>query len=187
MNERKQRLLSVVEILASVVRTIHLRRSFHTVSPAPALVMWRVIYGNLTDMAVLEWCKLFGSDDEQNQPVHWKNIASDPEQFRKDLFSRLRIYQSKWRSYWTEMKRYRDQVVAHHDQRRIEIKNYPTFDLALESAYFYYDYVVSELRKNGIDQQPKDLRAYGADFAAQCRDIAAAAIDATKSFDERLY
>ena len=85
------------------------------------------------------------------------------------------------------MKRYRDQVVAHHDQRRIEIKNYPTFDLALESAYFYYDYVVSELRKNGIDQQPKDLRAYGADFAAQCRDIAAAAIDATKSFDERLY
>ena len=65
MKERKQRLLSVVEILASVVRTIHLRRSFHTVSPAPALVMWRVIYGNLTDMAVLEWCKLFGSDDEQ--------------------------------------------------------------------------------------------------------------------------
>jgi hypothetical protein len=65
------------------------------------------------------------------------------------------------------MKRYRDQVVAHHDQRRVKIKNYPTFDLALESAYFYYDYVVSELHKNGIDQQPKDLRAYGAEFAAQ--------------------
>ena len=120
--------------------------------------MWRVIYGNLTDMAVLEWCKLFGSDDEQNQPVHWKNIASDPEQFRKELFSELGIYESKWRSSWTEMKRYRDQVVAHHDQRRVGIKNYPTFDLALEFAYFYYDFVVAELRKNGIDQQPKDLR-----------------------------
>ena len=104
MNERKQRLLSVVEVLASMVRTIQLRRTFSAVSPTPTLVMWRVIYGNLTDMArVLEWCKLFGSDDEHNQPVHWKNIASDPEQFRKDLFSKMRIYESKWRSYWTEM------------------------------------------------------------------------------------
>ena len=54
MNERKQRLLHVVEIFASVVRTIHLRRSFNAVIPAASLVMWRVIYGNLTDMAVLE-------------------------------------------------------------------------------------------------------------------------------------
>jgi hypothetical protein len=187
MNERKQRLLSAVEIVASLVRTIQLRRTFSAVSPAPTLVMWRVIYGNLTDMAVLEWCKLFGSDDEQNQPIHWKNLASDPEQFRKELFARLGIYESKWRSYWTEMKRYRDQVVAHHDQRRVEIKKYPTFDLALESAYFYYDHVVSELRKHRIDQQPKDLRAYSAEFAAQCRDIAAAAMGATKSFEERVY
>jgi hypothetical protein len=78
INARRQQLLSVVEILASLVRTVQLRRSFHAVSPAPTLVMWRIIYGNLTDMAVLEWCKLFGSDDEHNQPVHWKNIASDP-------------------------------------------------------------------------------------------------------------
>ena len=187
MNERKQHLLATVEIIASLVRTVHLRRTLHVVSPAPPLVFWRVIYGNLTDMAVLEWCKLFGSDDEQNQPVHWKNIASDPEQFWKELLSCLRIYDSKWRSYWAEMKRYRDQVVAHHDQRRVEIRNYPTFDLALESAYFYYAFAVAELRKHGVDEQPNDLRAYSKDFAAQCRDIAAAAIDATKSFKERVY
>ena len=76
MNERKQRLLSVVEVLASMVGTIQLRRTFNAVSPMPNL-MWRVIYGNSTDMAVLEWCKLFASDDEQNQPVHWKNVAPD--------------------------------------------------------------------------------------------------------------
>jgi hypothetical protein len=187
MDSRTQHLLSVVEILASLVKTIQLRRAFHAVSPAPALVMWRVIYGNLTDVAVLEWCKLFGSDDDQKQTVHWKNIASDHEQFRKDLLSRLGIYESKWRSYWAEMKRYRDRSVAHHDQRRIEIKNYPTFDLALESAYIYYDYVVAELSKHGIDQRPKDMKAYGYDFAAQCRDIAATAMEATKRFDERVH
>lgn len=187
MNERKQHLLSVVEIIASLVRTIQLRRTLHSVSPKPHLVFWRVIYGNLTDMAVLEWCKLFGSDDAQNQPVHWKNIASDPETFRKELFASLGIYESKWRSYWTEMKRYRDLSVAHHDARRVEIKNYPTFDLALESAYFYYSFAVSELRKLGVDQQPKDLRAYSKDFAAQCHDIATSAIQATASFKERVY
>ena len=186
VNKRMQHLLSTVEIIASLVRTIHLRRTLHAVSPAPPLVFWRVIYGNLTDLAVLEWCKLFGSDDEQNQPVHWKNIASDPEQFRNELLSALGIYESKWRSYWAEMKRYRDRVVAHHDQRRVEIKNYPTFDLALESAYFYYDFVVAELRKHGVDQQPKDLRAYCRDFASQCRDIATAATAATSSFTERV-
>ena len=46
---------------------------------------------------------------------------------------------------------------------------------------------LSPIRKNGIDQQPKDLRAYGAEFAAQCRDIAATAIGATRSFEERVY
>ena len=182
MNDRKQSLLSIVEIIASLVRTIQLRRSFHAASPKPALVFWRVIYGNLTDAAVLEWCKLFGSDDEQKQPVHWKNIASDPDRFRKELFSHLGIYESKWRSYWAEMKRYRDLSVAHHDPRRVAIKNYPTFDLALESAYFYYDFVISELGKHGIDQQPKDLRVYARDFGAQCNDIAKAAIEATSSF-----
>jgi hypothetical protein len=136
MNSRKQDLLSAVEIIASLVRTIHLRRTLQSVSSNPRLTFWRVIYGNLTDMAVLEWCKLFGSDDEQNQTVHWKNIATEPDQFRISLFLELRIYESKWSSYWTEMKRYRDQVVAHHDQRRIKILNYPTFDLALESASF---------------------------------------------------
>jgi hypothetical protein len=187
MNERKQHLLDVVEITVNLVRTIQLRRTLHSVSPKPSLVFWRVIYGNLTDMVVLEWCKLFGSDDEQNQPVHWKNIASDPEKFRKELFDSLGIYESKWRSYWAEMKRYRDLNVAHHDVRRVEIKNYPTFELALESAYYYYDFVVSELRKQGVDQHPSDLRAYSKDFAAQCHDTAPAAIYATASFKERVY
>jgi hypothetical protein len=145
MNARKQHLLSVVEIFASLVRTIQSRRSFHAVSPTPDLVMWCVIYGNLTEIAVSEWCKLFGSDTEQNQPVHWKNIVYDSEQFPRDLFSTLGIYESKWRSYWNEMKRYRDQVIDHHDRRRVRIKNYLQFDLALESAYLYYAFVRLDL------------------------------------------
>jgi hypothetical protein len=112
----------------------------------------------------------------------WRPI---PTSFERS-YSALKIYESKWRSYWTEMKRYRDQSVAHHDPRRVEIKNYPSFDLALESAYFYYDFVIKELSKSGVNQHPKDLKAYGEAFAAQCHDIAKAAADATSSFQERV-
>jgi hypothetical protein len=185
MMDRK-RLSDAVEVLANLVRNIHLRRELSAVCAEPQLNFWRVIYCDLTDIAVLEWCKLFGDDDEEHQPIHWKNVVSDQVQFRNDLFSGLRIYESKWRSYWGEMKRYRDQTVAHHDPRRFEIKNYPKFDLALESAYFYYEFIVGELHKMGIEQQPNDLRDYSRAFAAQCRDIANAAMKATET-DRRSF
>jgi hypothetical protein len=184
LSDRK-RLADAVEVLANLVRNIHLRRVLSTVCADPHLSFWRLIYGDLTDIVVLEWCKLFGSDDEEHQSHHWKNIASDQAKFRRELFSRLGIYESKWHSYWNEMKRYRDQSVAHHDIRRSEIKNYPKFDLALESSYFYYEFIVGELRKMGIEQQPSDLREYSKLFAAQCRDIAIAAMKATETSEKK--
>jgi hypothetical protein len=84
------------------------------------------------------------------------------------------------------MKRYRDQSVAHHDIRRSEIKNYPKFDLALESAYFYYEYIDDQLRMMGTVLKPSDLREYSKSFAAQCREIATAAMNATDHFKENL-
>jgi hypothetical protein len=183
----RKRLREAVEVLVNLIRNIHLRRELSVVCPDPHLAFWRLIYGDLSDIAVLEWCKLFGSDDDEHQPLHWKNIVSNQVQFRSDLLSSLGIYESKWRSYWSEMKRYRDQSVAHHDLRRFEIKNYPKFDLALEAAYFYYAFVVDQLRKMGIDQQPSDLREYSKAFAAQSRDIAIAAMKATDTFREKVY
>jgi hypothetical protein len=174
----------VVDVLVSFVRAVRLRRELSAACVDPHLSFWRVIYGNCTDMAVLEWCKLFGSDDNQNQPVHWKSVASNPDNFRKSLFSTLGIHESKWRSYWQEMKTYRPQAVAHHDQRRFSIKAYPKFDLALDSAYFYYDFARAELGKLGVDQRPERLKDYGDAFAAQCRLIAPAALEATQHFKE---
>jgi hypothetical protein len=181
---RKQRLFGTVEVLVNLVRNIRLSRELHSACADPPLNFWRLIYGDLMDIAVLEWCKLFGSDDDEKQTVHWKNVVPDVDAFRHDLLSRLNIPQETWKSYWDDIKRYRDQSVAHRDQRRVEIKAYPTFDLALLSAYFYYEVVVAELSKLGVDRLPKDLKDYGDAFADQCRDIATAAMKATQSFKE---
>jgi hypothetical protein len=180
MSDRK-RLSEVVNVLVNLVRNIQLRRQLSVVCADPQLAFWRLIYGDLTDIAVLEWCKLFGSDDDTRQALHWKSLVSDHAKFRTDMLSRLGIYESKWRSYWNEMKLYRDKSVAHHDLRRSEITNYPKFDLALKSAYFYYEFIVAELRKLGIEQQPNDLRECSLAFSDQCREVASAAVRAAKS------
>jgi hypothetical protein len=101
--DRKQ-LLDVADVLTNLVRNVHLRRELSATRADPHLVFWRLIYGDLSDITVLEWCKLFGSDDDDHQPLHWKNVVFDPTKFRTDLFARLQIYESKWRSYWGEMK-----------------------------------------------------------------------------------
>ncbi len=75
---------------------------------------------------------MFGADGGGNQALHWKTLAADSDQFRQDLFSALGITEDKWKAYWQETKTYRDRSVAHFDPRRVEIENYPKFDLALE-------------------------------------------------------
>ena len=85
------------------------------------------------------------------------------------------------------MKRYRDQSVAHYEIRRSEIKNYPKFDLALESAYFYYESAIGQLRNMGTDVKPSDLREYSKSFAIQCREIARAAMNTTDKLEEKVY
>ena len=95
----RKTLFDASEALTNLVRNIHLRRQLSAVRADPHLVFWRLIYGDLSDIVVLEWCKLFGSDDDERQPLHWKNVIPDPSKFRNDLFAELQIYESKWRSY----------------------------------------------------------------------------------------
>jgi hypothetical protein len=184
--DRNLAMKHAVDLLATIVRNIRLRRELSKVCPSPQLNFWRVIYGNCTDTAVQDWCKLFGADGGNNETLHWKTLATDVDQFRHDLLGALNITKDQWVAYWTEMKDYRDMSVAHFDADRVHIANYPTFDWALESAYFYYDHLRAELAKVGIDQMPTSLRDYGQAFADQSHDIAKAALNATKSFEEKV-
>lgn len=115
----------------------------------------RLIHGNQLDSAVLEWCKVFGSDDEA---THWKQVvpAADHDQFRSDLLASLEITVDVWAAYWNEMKSYRDNLIAHHIELN-KVANYPVLDLALKSSFFYYNYLIKELRSLGETRYPGDL------------------------------
>jgi hypothetical protein len=184
----EDRLRATFSTIASVVRSIHLKRALVAVDPEPKLNFWRLIHASLLDVAVLDWCKLFGSDDEQRQPVHWKNMIADKQKFKDSMFSTLNIDETAWKSYWNEMKRYRDTHVAHLDfNRRAEVTHYPTLQLAVESASFYYEQVLPQWRALGRGDFPDDVRAYCTAFEEQSKMIAKVALDSTNNLQEQVY
>jgi hypothetical protein len=184
--DRRRQLAETIEVLSALIRNIALKKALHRTCAEPHLNFWRVLYGNQMDMAVIEWCKLFGSDDTDRQPTHWKNVVADQDVFRTDLLAAVGKSESEWRDYWLSMKRYRNMFVAHHDDRRRAIANYPLLDSALASGCFYYDYIREELGKLGLDQEPSDIRRYARDFENQCAEVAAAAMAATREIEEKV-
>ncbi|MCC7310656.1 MAG: hypothetical protein IT510_05360 [Sulfuritalea sp.] len=158
---------SCISTLASCARSVALKRVLAQVAPEPHLNFWRVIYGNLTDIAVLDWCKLFGSDAES---THWKNIVpiEDHEQFRAALFAHCAITKSEWEAYWNEIKTYRDTHSAHNDIDKLGGDGrHPVFDIALKSAFHFYRHIIQELRGRGDRRYPEDLATYYELFLTQ--------------------
>ena len=181
-----------IRILGTFIWNTHLKRALEEVDPDPKLNFWRIIYGTQLDMAVIEWCKLFGSDHEEHQPVHWKNTIPEKErdQFRNDLFKHLKLTPEKFREYWETVKNYRDNHAAHFNSEWLKPENkpkYPTLDVALEASYFYYPYLLNEFKKRGIEHHyPLDIREYSERFSKQAIEVAAKAISATADIKEKV-
>ena len=92
MNNRKV-ILKHINHIVGVVRYVHLKKVLTSVNDNPHLNFWRVIYGGLLDLAVLEWCKLYGANAE---PTHWKELVIDHEKFKRELLSTLNIESGAW-------------------------------------------------------------------------------------------
>jgi hypothetical protein len=181
---RREKLIEHLGRLVHVTRSIMMKRALTAVDPDPHLNFWRLIYGNQLDIAVVEWCKIFGSDSEA---THWKKVVPtvDHGRFRTDLLVSAGIAGRAWTSYWKEMKTYRDNLAAHHNSA-VRVPNFPKLDVALKSSYFYYRYVIKELRALGEARFPDDLEAYCINFESLAREVAANAIAATATIKERV-
>ncbi len=181
---------TVEELSAQLFRLVHLARSIAmkralvAVEPEPKLNFWRLVQGNQLDVAVLEWCKVFGSHAEA---THWQNVvpATEHDQYRTALFASLAVNAGEWSNYWEEMKGYRDNLVAHHIEAA-KVPKYPHLELALKSSVFHYKYVIGRLRTLGESRYPNDLQAYYDAFTAQAQEIAKVSTTASSSIEERV-
>lgn len=102
--------------------------------------IWIYTFNNFIDMAVLDWCHLFGS---QSDDLHWRRIVVDAEWFKSEILKSLGLTGEEWDAYWKSIKDYRDKDVAH-----IEVRpetSVPKMDKALEAIKLYYSYAIDEL------------------------------------------
>lgn len=182
---RREELTDHLHRLVHLVRSGMMKRALTDVDADPHLNFWRLIHGNQLDIAVLEWCKVFGTDGEA---THWKKLVpiADHDQFRNDLLASAGVTKIAWAAYWNEMKLYRDNLAAHHN-RENKVPDYPHLKIALQSSYFYYRYLIKELRQLGETRFPDELEAYGTRFESQAREIASQAVAATSAIKERVY
>lgn len=175
----QQQLMRALNVLVNLTRCVGLKRALTQVDADPKLNFWRVMFGSLLDVAVLEWCKLFGSDAEE---LHWKNLFQDEAGFRAGLLAQVGLQKANWDAYHDQMKTYRDQHVAHLDFNGHNLVNYPELDHALSSAVYYYSRVIEDLRALGVERFPNSLQDYYDAFLKDSTKIAALANASTHDF-----
>ncbi len=178
--ERRAQLEETLDGLVNFVRAVLILRALRE-AKLPDQSFWVVMNNAVFDTAAIDWCKLFGSDNEKNQPTHWKNVAPDVDAFRDALFRAVRVTKAEWKEYWEEVKHYRDNAAAHHSTERRGIKTFPQYELALKAAQFYYERAAAMLYEEfGVASDRPDLEQYVHDFLKQAIMFARLATDATR-------
>ena len=71
---------------------------------------WRQANANFLDVAVLEWCKLFGEPKGEHG---WRSIIADPVAFEASLLGRLGLTVDAFEEHVKTMRHYRDKFIAH--------------------------------------------------------------------------
>ena len=183
MTDRILQLADQVFRLVFVVRNVAYHRSLHKYKDEFEQNYWISIYNNFLDIAVLEWSKVFGS---KSNATHWSNHIDNEEEFRSGLLEHLNLSKTEWEDYWNNIKNYRDSVVAHHAHNP-NITNYPEFNNALSSCYFYYQKLIIELRLLNVYDYPDDLEEYYKSCIKQATMFSVTAYDSTRDIKESVY
>lgn len=124
----------------------------------------RTINSNFVDMAVLEWCKLFDSNEHQG----WRRVVTDTARFESELLAHLHITAAQLDTFHQSMRLYRDKFLAHLDSERT--MHIPDLALAKSSILFYYDYLQRhETDPTTFADGPADLAVYYGESEQEAR------------------
>lgn len=158
---RKERLRRVVLLCCHFVRNSAYNQVGHDrLTGGNYSQILTTIDNNFLDMAVIEWCKLFGDKKGKH---YWGKVVSDRQAFEADLLTQLGQNSDQFANYVEEMREYRDTFLAHLDDGHV--MNIPILDRAKVAVEFYHGHVVrNEASANDLDGLPTKL----ADYNQQC-------------------
>jgi len=121
--------------------------SFTTQEDAHGVInnFWREVNQNAMDLAILDWCHLFG---QRKDVLHWSKVFPDDTTFKDRLLASAGATDAEWTQYWSHMRKYRDKDVAHLEIQRVSMR--PAMGVAISSTAFYFSEVQEARRRSGI-------------------------------------
>lgn len=160
----RQRLRRVGILCCHCLRNLAFYLSWHKAGkPFMDNQFWVNTNSNFLDIAVLEWCKLFG--DERGKH-YFAKVVSDPAQFRKELLAKLMVTETAFNDCIEQMRTYRDKFVAHLDE--LDKMQIPDLTIAKKSTIFLYEYLLTqEAEGDTFHNAPKSAKRFYRDFLAQ--------------------
>lgn len=77
---------------------------------------WRILSNSSHDIAVIQWCSLFGSN-KRNNPTHWSQTPrpwiKGRHDFNEQILNPIGVSQSEWKAYHAQLLEYRNKNIAH--------------------------------------------------------------------------
>ena len=145
----------------------------------PKQTFWIMTVNLLSDTATLEWCKVFGSWDED---THWTRAAPKEKHdgIRADLLKAIGLTQADWEKYRESVVTYRNEMVAHHDLGATVAK-YPHYDVALVAANFMFDQLRNVADPDSLGGIPTSLDRWSRTVAENMSAIVKKAFEASAS------
>lgn len=126
---------------------------------------WVAAHNNCLDIAVLEWCKVFGDPRAKH---YWKKTVTKPDIFLPRLLDHLRLTEALFDGYIGEMRTYRDRFVAHLDEENQ--MNIPNMAPTIKSAQYLYRWLrETEDDCDAFPDAPADGVAYFRRFLAEAQ------------------
>ncbi len=182
-DKRVQTLRSVARLLAIFAKQVELKRALAVADPQPQLEFWRLMHGGLSNLAVIEWCKLFGA--KGSNALHWQRVYSDREcEFRTGLRAATAMNDPAFTVYWRNIKSWRDSNFAHFDPDAELPPKWPNFDTAIAAADYYYSWVNVELAKSEFHLHPATLKTFRQTVRSGYDKAAALAVHSTKDLSQ---
>ena len=160
-------------------QSLKVRRMIEHIALDPKQTFWIMTVNLLSDAAAIEWCKVFGSWDED---THWTKVVpkTQHDQVRAALLLELGLSQSEWEAYHDGILRYRNELVAHHDLKATVAK-YPQYDKAIVAANFMFNQLRDAADPDQLGGIPMSLDRWSSNVAEHMSVIVRQAFQASAS------
>jgi uncharacterized protein YbaA (DUF1428 family) len=113
---------------------------------------WRHNNSNSIDMAVIDWCKVFGDKKAEH---YWRKSVDDPDTVLTQMLAATNISNTEFEEYILKVREYRDKFLAHLDKDNV--MHIPQLDIAIGTTIFLYNHLATSGFENVI---PKNGQSF---------------------------